>query len=129
MQRLSGFQDPIGGHRGGKHDKTVFTEIGGLNEKIPAGKLAITDRVYGSKKIPGDHAKLSLPNGHDSRELANFKARVRSRHESFNGKLKMWKCMSDTFHHDLKKHKCAFEAVCVIVQYQMDAGENELFDA
>ena len=44
--------------------------------------------------------------------------------------IKSFKCLSDVFHHGMEKHKVAFEAVCVIVQYryyQMDNGA-ELFD-
>jgi hypothetical protein len=74
-----------GPHREGKHDKTIFDEA--LSSKIKTGKKAITDRVYGSKGNPLTHAKLSLPNAMDSKDLANFKARARCRHETFNGRL------------------------------------------
>jgi hypothetical protein len=43
-------------HKAGVHDKVIFHEKNGLQEKIPQGKKAITDRVYGSKALPGDHA-------------------------------------------------------------------------
>jgi hypothetical protein len=114
-----------GPHRAGKHDKTIFDEA--LAGKIKTGKKAITDRVYGSKSNPSTHAKLSLPNEVDSKALANFKARARCRHETFNGRLKFFKALSDTFHHNPDRHVHVFEAVCVIVQYQMDNG-GKLFD-
>ena len=115
-----------GPHKAGVHDKTVFEM--GLQAKIPQGKKAITDRVYGAKAKPDEHTKLSLPNPCDDKVLANFKARVRSRHESFNGRLKFFRSLADTYHHDLKKHGHVFEAVAVTVQYQMDMG-SKLFDA
>jgi hypothetical protein len=113
-----------GPHRGGKHDRTIFAE--GLQAKIRPGKLVITDRVYGSKATPDQHAKLALPNPMDSKVLANFKARARCRHETFNGRLKFFRALSDTYHHSSDNHVHVFEAVCVIVQYQMDNG-GELF--
>jgi hypothetical protein len=84
------------------------------------------DRVYGSKATPDDHEKLTLPNPMDDEVLANFKARARCRHETFNGRLKFFRSLSVTFHHDPEKHVHVFEAVCVIEQYQMDNG-GELF--
>lgn len=115
-----------GPFRGGEHDKNIYS--GGLRSRIPRGKKIIADRVYGSRSQPDDHEKLSLPNGCDPPELKNFKARVRARHEGFNGRLKHFASMSDTFHHQNEKHKFVFEAVCVTCQYQMDHG-SPLFDA
>jgi hypothetical protein len=54
--------------------------------------------------------------------LQIFKARVRARHETFNGRLKAYKSLSDTFHHNPDNHKHLFEAICVTVQYVMDNG-------
>lgn len=117
-----------GPHRAGMHDKTVFVEKG-LRNKIPPGKKVITDRVYGSKKdAPVDHAKLALPNPSDNKTLNNFKARVRARHETFNGRLKFFRSLSDTYHHSAANHVHVFEAICVTVQYQMDNG-GEIFAA
>jgi hypothetical protein len=51
--------------------------------------------VYGARAEPEDYAKLSLPNPMDTQELANFKARVRARHETFNMLLS---CMDQTWY-------------------------------
>jgi hypothetical protein len=107
-----------GPHKAGVHDKTNF--MGGLNAKIPQGRKVITDRVYGVKTEPDDHALLALPNPCDNPVVANFKARVTSRHESFNGRLKFFCSLADTYHHDLKNHGHVFEVVTVTVKYQMD---------
>ena len=66
--------------------------------------------------------KYFIPDKMDSKELYNFKTRVHSRYEAFNGRLKKFECLNNTFCHGTKKHKYAFEAVVVIVQYQMDNG-------
>jgi hypothetical protein len=106
----------LGPHKAGAHDK------------IPQGKKVVTDRVYGAKAEPDNHQKLALQNPCDDPLLANSKAPVRSRHESFNGQIKLFCSLADTYHHDLEKHSHAFEAVAVTVQYQMDMG-SKLFDA
>ena len=90
--------------------------------------VVVVDRVYGAKKKSLDHAKLSLPNLCDTKEVANFKARLRCRHESFNGRLKFFRSLSDTFRHRNSNHVFVFEAVCVMVQYQMEHG-SPLFSA
>jgi DDE superfamily endonuclease len=113
-----------GPHRGGKHDIVIFRE--GLKGKIAQGKRVIADRGYVTSR--DDEKMLSTPDALDSKELNNFKSRARLRHETFNGRLKFFHCLSDTFRHDLDKHKLAFEAVCVIVQYQMDNG-SVIYDA
>ena len=111
-----------GPHRGGEHDKTIYSMA--LRDMVPAGKKIIADRVYGSKKAsnPNDREKIALPNTCDSPELNNFKARLRARHETFNGRIRMFRVLSDTFHHANGKHGFVFDAVCVMVQYQMDYG-------
>jgi hypothetical protein len=115
-----------GPHRGGEHDKNIYRM--GLKDKIPQGKKAVCDRVYGSKADPDDHLKLSMPNPCDNDELANFKARVRARHETFNGRIKFFRSLADTYHHANENHKFVFESACVMVQYQMDHG-SPLFSA
>ena len=108
---------------GGENDKTLLEESGGL-EKIPIGKLAIVDRGYINQR---NKDKLSWPNLYDSPEVNNFKSRVRLRHETFNRRLKDFNMLSERFQHNLDKHKAAFEAIVVIVQYQMDNG-SPIFD-
>jgi hypothetical protein len=109
-----------GPHRGGKHDLAIFRE--GLKHKIAPGKRVIADRGYITSKA--DEKMLSPPDDMDSKALYNFKSRARLRHETFNGRLKNFQCLKETFRHDLEKHKMTFEAVCVIVQYQMDHGSE-----
>jgi hypothetical protein len=115
-----------GAFRGGEHDRNMFSNE--LKAKIPKGKLLITDRVYGNASVPGWNDILSLPNLTDSKELNNFKARAKSRHEAVNGRLKKFKVLDDTYRHEHKKHGLVFTAVCVLVQYSMDHG-HPIFDA
>jgi hypothetical protein len=112
-----------GPHRAGKGDLVIFRE--GLKYMIANGKLAIVDLGYQSSEP--DEQMLSVPSHLDSKELYNFKSRARLRHETLNGRIAAFKSMSDTFRHGKEKMKLAFEAVAVIVQYQMDNGEGQIY--
>lgn len=106
----------------GKSDIRIF-QNDGLKDKIREGKRAITDSLY-----VGEAGTCSIPYNGDEPALQNFKGRARLRHESFNGgRIKNFQCLAETFRHGVEKHKIAFEAVCTIVQYQMDNGAR-LFD-
>ena len=58
----------------------------------------------------------------DAKDLHAFKTRARLRHETFNGRLKMYGILQKRFRHSFDIHIFAFEAVVVTVQYQMDNG-------
>lgn len=110
-----------GPHPAGKPDIVVFRE-GGLREKIPLGMKCIADKGY-----RGEKQLISTPNALDVAEVKELKRRARARHESFNGRLKNFRCLDERFRHDIEKHKAAFEAVAVICQYQLENG-SPLFD-
>lgn len=96
------------------HDKTIYSR--GLQDMIPKGKLVIADGGYkGSDKI-------AVPNPKDPKPMRRFKSRARLRHETLNGWQKNFSVLEQMFRHSVDKHKQAFEAVCVTVQYQMDNG-------
>ena len=93
---------------------------------VPEGKLVIADDGYDGDKHD-DWKKLSLKNPMDPKELKRFKSRARCRHETFNGRMKHFKILSDIYRHDQGKHEYAFVAVAVFIQYQMENG-HPLFD-
>ncbi len=134
-----------------KHDVTIFRE-NGLKDKTPNSKKGIADKGFqGEKDI------LCTPNSQDTPELRKFKVskavlqsssfavpdethitckmtpidhhqtRARARHETFNARIKNFACLDSRFRHGISKHKICFEAVCVIVQYQLENGAP-LFD-
>jgi len=113
-----------GPFRGAEHDLTMMRG-GRLMELIAEGKKGIADRGYVTS-VPEEKAKLSFPNAYDPKELNKFKSRARLRQETLNGRLKNFNVLSETFRHG-EKHKFAFEAVAVTVQYQMDNG-SPLYD-
>jgi hypothetical protein len=115
-----------GPRKGGCNDKKMFT-TGGLQARLLAqGKKAITDAGYSGVQGGG----VSTPNKLDTPKVKEFKRRARARHENFNGRIKNFGVLSQTFRHKknrLEKHQTAFEAVCVIVQYQLENG-SPLFE-
>lgn len=104
----------------GEPDITVFRQR--LKSKIPPGKRGLGDNGY-----RGEKCIISTPNPEDTREVRKFKSRARARHETFNARLKNFRCLDVRFRHGIKKHKMAFEAVCVICQYQLENG-SPLFE-
>jgi hypothetical protein len=94
-----------------------------LIDKIPEGHKAIADNGY-----KGDFGgKLTKSSSLDSENLRRLKSRAKARQESFNARIKNFGVLHDCFRHGIEKHKICFEAVCVIVQYQLESGPG-LFD-
>jgi hypothetical protein len=100
----------------GKTDIHIFRHKG-LKDKIPVGK-----RILGDNGYRGEDEIIGTPNAHDAAEIRKFKSRARSRHESFNARLKAFRCLDERFRHGVEKHRIVFEAVCVICQYQLENG-------
>lgn len=89
-----------------------------LKSKIPEGKMAVGDSGY-KGEAPG---KISINREKDSKEVRDFKHRVRARHESFNSRIKVFKILDERFRHGKEKHQIAFESVCVLCQFDMENG-------
>jgi len=110
-----------GPHRAGEADVTVFREAG-LKQLIPQGRKGVADGGY-----RGEKQTLRQRNSYDTEEVRRFKGRARSRQETFNARIKIFSVLSGLFRHGVEKHQICFEAVCVIVQYQMENG-SPIFD-
>jgi hypothetical protein len=108
----------------GTSDIDVFRKPNGLLSKIPKGKRVIADRSYS-----GEASICSSWNPMDSKELKEMKNRASAKHEVFNGRLKDFG-MDHRFRSNwdsLNKHKCVFEACCVLQQYDVEDG-HPLFE-
>lgn len=57
-----------------------------------------------------------------------LKDRIRSRHESVNGRLKCFGCLEQRFRHKLCYHRFCFNAVVAIVQIGMQYGGEVLME-
>jgi len=73
-------------------------------------------------------AKVKCPAG-GANPTANkaMQSRVRSRHETLNGRLKVWEILKQTYRHEVVTHGDVFRAVAVIVQLEID-NDQKLFD-
>jgi hypothetical protein len=111
----------------GVPDLALYRQPGGLKSKMPDGKYATADRGY-----RGEPA-LRTPNPFDSEKAKHFKKRSQARHETFNARIKSFKILSTRFRHRHTahgkegvtchdNHGAVFEAVCVILQYDMESG-------
>ena len=109
----------------GQNDLTIFRKEDGLMSKIPEGKKGVMDEGY-----VGEPSKAGTKNEFDSPEMKEFKKRGKARQESVNSKLKSFGVLSGTFRSTgkdrLKKHKAAFEACIVIIQYELDNKSRKL---
>jgi hypothetical protein len=106
------------------HDVTVFRSPdapeNGLKSMIPDGKRAVGDSGY-----RGEPAKIAVTRDGDSGEVkASFKARIKSRHETFNGRIKSFKILDHAFRHGFEQHQRVFESVCICVQYDIENGHG-----
>lgn len=82
------------------------------------GKMAIADRGYKTSAID-EVGLFATPNKSDHEDIQQFIVRACMRHETFNGRIKQFKMLQDTFTYLIEKHKHVFEFVCVTVHYQM----------
>ncbi len=77
-----------------------------------------TERVEADNGYDVGHPnKIKCPSnpGNPKRKLG-MQAAVRSRHETFNGRLKNWGILERTYRHDVKLHGIVFTACAVITQ-------------
>jgi len=98
-----------------------------LKDKIPPGKYVVVDRGMKSGSDETERDMLAFPNPTDSKELAKFKARVRCRQEHFHSRLRKYAALDIVFKHGMTKHKSVVNAVCLLVQYDLDLC-SEMFD-
>jgi hypothetical protein len=88
--------------------------------QVPEGKKLIGDSGY-----KGEPSKLSTSVDEHSDKVKEFFARSKSRQETINTRLKSFNVLSGRFRHGkgvenkLEAHQRVFEAVCVLVQYDL----------
>lgn len=111
-----------GPFKAGRNDISIFREEGLMGKLQAIGKMAIGDMGY-----RGEPLLVSFFNTQDDDGVAKFKARAQMRHETFNGKTKVFKVLQGRFRHSEGKLASAFEAVCVLCQYKLEV-ELPLFD-
>jgi hypothetical protein len=94
-----------------------------LEGMVPPGKLFIADKKFSC--FPN---KVAVRNRQDPPDLKQFKRRALARHEALNSHIKKFGCMKNGWRHDRTKHVVFFEFCVVVVQYNLDCGDDHLFD-
>ena len=115
-----------GPYKRGVGDLDVVRKSGLLAKLRATNKIVIVDRGFHSK-IAAERRMMSFPDQMDSAAVHNHKSRARLRHETFNGRLKKFDVLNQTFRHGFDKHGITMRAIATIVQYHMDNG-HPLFD-
>jgi hypothetical protein len=110
-----------GPYAGGVQDSEIMVESGLQDLLLQNKKLVMVDRGFHSH-VPEHRQTHAYPDEIDPPDLHNFKSRARLRQETFNRRLRCFEVLYRTFTHGWDKHKLAFEAVVVTVQYQMENG-------
>mmetsp|Transcript_2173 Transcript_2173/g.4885 ORF Transcript_2173/g.4885 Transcript_2173/m.4885 type:complete len:352 (-) Transcript_2173:49-1104(-) len=111
-----------------RHDLSIFRYGAGtkdnpgrnLKSMIPAGKRAIADSAYAGE----DNNTVSVTREGDSAEVKELKARAKSRHETFNSRIKSFAILSTEFRHPRSVHQAVMESVCTLVQYDIESGHG-----
>jgi DDE superfamily endonuclease len=111
-----------GPHPASTHDVTIFRREGGLGEQVKEGTRGIADSAFS-----GEPEKIAISHPGDDEDVAKMKARLKARHETFNGRIKGFNVLANNFRHDIELHGAVCETVCILVQYDMQNG-NPLFE-
>jgi len=111
--------------KGGQNDMGNLNASGVL-DLIPEGKRIVCDGGY---EVKDDRLHmLSGYNQFDDDAVKEFKARVKSRHEAFNAKLKVYKVLNKTFRHGVEKFEVYIYMVAVLVQFAITDPDPESVD-
>jgi len=114
-----------------RHDVTIFKYGDGdkdnpgvnLKSMIPTGKRVIGDSGYSGE----DNITVSITREGDSVEVKELKSRAKSRHETFNARIKSYAILATKFRHPISLHQTIMESICVLTQYGLESG-NGLFE-
>ena len=120
------FKDQISyfntGDPGSVHDMTAMrNEFIGL---LPEGARVVADSGYTGKTV--EEKKLfAVKNPFDTDDVKAFKSRARSRQETINKRLKDYACMNHCWTDGVERHRIAFAACLVLVQYAIEDTSPE----
>lgn len=78
------------------------------------GEMAVADRGY--RGLP----ECRLPDQYLTRSEKFAQDRARARHETINGRLKTFRCLSDCFRHDVSMHAEFFAVALVCTQLMFE---------
>ena len=101
------------------NDITIFRM--GLKQKLEkAGEKCEADAGY-----KGEINTIRTPDVFISSKDMRAKARARARHETVNGRVKEFKCISEKYRHvSVKKHEKFFRSAVALTQILFNLGEK-----
>ena len=98
-------------------DIKIFNQV--LRNFLDTGERVEADNGY-----VGAADKVKCPDN-PCNPVANegMQSRVRSRHETINGRFKTWGILKNTYRHNIRRHGEVFRAIAIITQLGIDNGE------
>ena len=107
----------------GPYPAGTWTDIKIFN-KVLRHFLEPGERVEADNGYVGAVDKVKCPNNPcNPVENEPKQSRVRSRHETINGRFKTWQVLKNTYRHDIKRHGEVFRAIAIITQLGIEHGE------
>jgi hypothetical protein len=120
----AGAQHDITTFRGGRKEDGIDNwDKDALYHHMPPGTKAVGDSGYS-----GHPEKVTTSSKVHSEDFSQFITRAKNRQENFHSRLKRFDVLTKRFRHGistedkLEQHKMCTEAVCVLVQLDMDNG-------
>ena len=117
-------------HINGPFPAGSFDDLRMYREKlkglIPPGKRLTADLKY-SAEAHAEKGTTSVRNPQDAEVVAEMKRRSLARIETVNRLVKKFDCMAKTWRHSHEKHRIFFVFCIVVIQYNLDNGDD-LFD-
>ena len=106
----------------GPYPAGTFNDIKIFN-KVLGHFLEPGERVEADNGYVGAADKIKCPDN-PCNPVANKgkQSRVRSRHETINGRFKTWGILSQVYRHDITRHGEVFRAVAIITQLAIENG-------
>jgi hypothetical protein len=107
-------------------DLVMFRDCGLQDWLIKKGKKAFADAIY----VKAGKGVSTPCTQYDSKPANQYKRKGRAKVESINSRLKNFGVLNQIFRHKIdrmSKHKTCFQAVTVIVAYQLQSG-SPLFE-
>ena len=98
----------------GESDLSIFRKEDCFKSKLPPWNLVIVDKGYPEEE------QISIPNTFDSDAVKIFKQHARASQQPFNSRIKAFKILTSCFWSNHELHGIVFDAVCVIVQFDME---------
>jgi putative transposase len=104
-----------GGYPGSYHDLSV-SRLSGLFEALLEGELVLADKGYIGE--PAVVTPMRQPETDDEWDTNHELSSIRILVEHVNGRLKVFKCLTTPWRHELQLHAVVFHLICNIMNLE-----------